>query len=410
MSKRVVLILSSFPQLSETFIVSKFLGLLEKGWDVHIVCGKVDEGQWRHFPQLRGKTDIQKRVLKNWPVRPVWLAALLFPFALLRCFLIDARLTSGYLQRGWSRFGLNILKRFYVDAPVIALKPNLVHFEFGATVVGRADLGILLGCKQVVSFRGYDLNFSGLDQPDYYADVWKYTDEFHFLGEDLHKRAVRRGLTLEKPYTLIPPAIDTAYFTPQKKGQYEIVGTAERPLRILGVGRLEWKKGYEFAFQAVRLLLEKGICCEYRIIGAGNYLEPLAFARHQLNLESTVTFIGAQPREKVKEELVWADVFLHAAVSEGFCNAVLESQVMQVPVVCSDADGLPENVEDGVTGFVVPRRDPQALAEKLEILAGSPELREKMGKAGRERVEKYFQLDDQVQKFEEFYHRVLQEK
>ncbi|HMN60227.1 MAG TPA: glycosyltransferase, partial [Anaerolinea sp.] len=172
-------------------------------------------------------------------------------------------------------------------------------------------------------------------------------------------------------------------------------------------GRLEWKKGYEFSLEAVRNLLDHGVVCEYPIIGAGTYLEALAFARHQLGLEQVVSFLGGLPRETVKSELEWADVLLHAAVSEGFCNAVLEAQAMQVPVVCSDADGLPENVADSVTGFVVPRRDPKALANRLEMLAKSPELREEMGNAGRKRVFEQFQLSEQVKRFDGFYHQTL---
>ena len=127
-------------------------------------------------------------------------------------------------------------------------------------------------------------------------------------------------------------------------------------------------------------------------------------------MEEVIQFLGAQPREVVREQLDWADVFLHAAVSEGFCNAVLEAQSMQLPVVCTDADGLPENVVDGVSGFVVPRREPQALAEKVTILAADPKLRARMGQAGRERVVNHFQLDVQIEKFDAFYKTVLDRK
>lgn len=68
--------------------------------------------------------------------------------------------------------------------------------------------------------------------------------------------------------------------------------------------------------------------------------------------------------------------------------------------------GLPENVENGVSGFVVPRRDPFATAQKLSLLVKSPELRMQMGKAGRERVLTQFQLKDQITRFENFYTRI----
>jgi colanic acid/amylovoran biosynthesis glycosyltransferase len=173
---------------------------------------------------------------------------------------------------------------------------------------------------------------------------------------------------------------------------------------------LEWKKGYEHALQAVRFLKDRGIKLVYRIVGAGQYIEAVAFCRYQLGLEDCVELLGAMPQEQVLEQMKWADVFLHAAVSEGFCNAVLEAQAMKLPVVCSDAGGLPENVADGVTGFVVPRRNPKAMADKLELLAANPELRRRMGNAGRERVESCFRLEDQIDRFEKLYLTVLDQE
>ena len=105
----------------------------------------------------------------------------------------------------------------------------------------------------------------------------------------------------------------------------------------------------------------------------------------------TFFFLGEMPQEKILEEMRGADVFLHSAVSEGFCNAVIEAQSMGLPVVCSDAGGLPENVSDGKTGYVVPRRQPAALAEKLALLSSDPQFKDfRWGRPARERVLKLF--------------------
>jgi colanic acid/amylovoran biosynthesis glycosyltransferase len=397
---RVVFILSTFPKLSEAFIASKFLGLLERGWDVHIACSEIDASAWEEIPDLHNQKELRRRVHVGWPDRPRWLAALLLPLALVYCLLRAPKETWRYLRRGWRRFGLGVLRWLYLDAGLIRLRPNLLHFEFGSLAPERMHLKELLGCQVVVSFRGYDLNFVGLDQPDYYQSVWESVDAVHLLGQDLWRRAQKRGCPPEKRHALIPPSIEADEFCPPDR---EAGDSLERPLHILSVGRLEWKKGYEYALQSVRALLDRGIPCEYRILGAGKYLEAVAFARHQLGLENVVELLGAQPRQDVILQMAWADVFLHAAVSEGFSNAVIEAQAMMLPVVCSNADGLPENVADGETGFVVPRRDAEALAEKLALLAGDPDLRLRMGKAGRERVSRCFRLEDQLAAFERLY-------
>ncbi len=142
---------------------------------------------------------------------------------------------------------------------------------------------------------------------------------------------------------------------------------------------------------------------EHRIVGDGDLLEAVAFWRHQRGLDDVVTLLRSQPPPEVARLLAWTDVLLHAATSEGFGNAVVEAQAHGVPVVCTDADGLPENVAHGETGLVVPRRDPVALADALARLAGDGELRSAMGAAGRRRVEERFALADQLDAWERFY-------
>ena len=79
---------------------------------------------------------------------------------------------------------------------------------------------------------------------------------------------------------------------------------------------------------------------------------------------------------------------------------------MGLPVVSSDADGLPENVRHDVTGFIVPRRSPKAIADKLEQLAKDAELCRQLGSAGKDRVRHDFQLKDQITAFESFFREV----
>lgn len=401
--KRVMLMVSEFPKLSETFIVNQFLGLLHHGWDVHVVCQRSSKKEWAYYPLLKNKQSLRQRVHQVWPHSPTWLAVLLMPAALIIGLLSRPRAVWHYLLKGYRRFGLKVFKHYYLDLALILRAPGVIHFEFGSLAAQKMYLKEFLECKISVSFRGYDLNFVGLEDPGYYAEVWQKADHCHFLGEDLWQRALRRGCPQDKPHSFIPPAVDSNQFSRMSGYHVEESGTLAHPLRILSVGRLEWKKGYEHALMAVRLLKEMGICFEYRIIGEGEYKAPLFFTRHQLGLEEEVKFMGGMVQEQVKTQLEWADVFLHTSLSEGFCNAVLEAQAMQLPVVCSDAGGLPENVADGISGFVVGSRNSLAMAEKLALLAINGTLREKMGIAGRERVKKYFGLELQTRRWDEYF-------
>lgn len=363
---RIVLFVNKFPVLSETFIVKKCVGLLKQGWDVHVVCqNTADPANWDHFPELTAVADMRQRVHEG-------LASI-----------------------------VEINDRLY------ALDPDLIHFEFGSFAVGRMYLKEMVNCKVVVHFRGFDINYFGLDQPDCYQEVWDRADALIFVSQDLWRRALRRGCPPEKKHYCLLHGLDVVDFDANGRVHVGQVGNQQRPLRLLSTGRLVWKKGYEFGLQAVRLLQDQGVECDYRIIGAGEHETAVRTACQQLGLQDVVQFLGGVSQQRVKEELLWADLLLHPAVSEGFCLAVLEAQAMQVPVICSDADGLAENVADGVTGFVVPRRDPVAMAEKAALLAQDPQLRQQMGQAGRQRVLTHFQLDAYIEAYQQIYTELL---
>jgi len=182
---RIAFIVPSFPKLTEPSIVSKFLGLLDRGWDVFVVCVNSDPVEWSKFSELQGRKDARARVYTVWPRQPHWLALLLLPVALVHCLVRNPAGVARYLRRGWRHFGLDVLRRLYRDHRLVCLCPDVVHFVFGTLAVEQIYVRELLGYKVVVSFRGYDLNFSGLDTPDYFQEVWKEADALHLLGKDL---------------------------------------------------------------------------------------------------------------------------------------------------------------------------------------------------------------------------------
>lgn len=305
-------------------------------------------------------------------------------------------------MRAWRTVGPRALWRLAQDAEVVALSPDVVHYTFGYLVPGRELIPAFVGARSVVSFQGADLNYIGLERdPGYYSGVWERTDAIHFLSEDLERRALRRGHVPDGREMIVKPGIDLTEFRPSDRG--ERIG----PLRILSVGRLHWKKGYDYALQAVRDLVDAGVACEYRIIGEGELTEAVRFTISDLGLQDVAQLLGPLSADQVRDELQRADVFLHAATSEGFCYAVVEAQAMELPVVTSDADGLPENVADGETGFVVPRRDARALADALVRLAKDTELRTRMGRAGRRRALSEFTVDREIDGFEALYRKAV---
>jgi len=241
--------LHRFPTLVGTFIVSKFLGLLDRGWDVHVICKRSELAQWELFPQLQPRSELQSRVHAT-PDR-------------------DA-----------------VLKTLMV------LRPDIIHFEHGFSALGRMYLKEVLGCKVVVSFRGSDLKVIRLEDPGCYKEVWDGADALHLCGQHLWEYAQHRGCPSDKFHVVIPGGIDAVFFDPMERRHPDMVGILERPIRIRSVGRLHWVKGYEYALQAVKLLVNQGIQCEYRIIGDGDHQPAVIFTILDLRLDNVVHLLG----------------------------------------------------------------------------------------------------------------------
>lgn len=398
---RVVLVVPAFPKRSETFIVAKAVGLLQRGVDLHVVCATSDEDDWRSF-SADGPISLLRDRVHRAPRRPRRADEWTHAASSIVALGVEHRdRTRAYLRAHHGSRARQV-RDLAADAALLACAPDVVHFEFGHLARGRTGLRERLGCALTVSFRGYDLNYIGLEDPGYYDALWGGVDGIHVLGRDLWDRAVDRGAPPDADHTIITPAIDAERITagPSRDG---VLGSPQRPLRIVSVGRLHWKKGYDYALDAVADLERRGIHVHHRIVGDGELLEAIAFWRHQHGLDEDVEMLGAVAPAAVGDQYRWADVMLHAAVSEGFCNAVLEAQAHAVPVVCSDADGLGENIEAGVTGILAPRRDPAALADGLQQLAQDPARRVRMGAAGRQRALTRFRLEDQIDAWEAFY-------
>jgi glycosyltransferase involved in cell wall biosynthesis len=356
---RIVMVTDHFPKVSETFFVRKFLGLRRRGWDVHVVCNRSNKQHWAYFPDLREQIDLSR-----------------------------LHVTTD------------------VEAELIALKPDLVHFGYGTLARGRMHLRDLLQCKMVVSFRGYDINHFGLDDPACFSDVFGSADHIHAVSEAVWHRARRRGCSKDRPHSVITDAVDTRWFEPREAGLSELP-TPERPLRVLSVGRLHWKKGHTYALNALRRLVAEGLPVQYRIAGDGDQRDALEYDIEDQGLGEHVELVGACTAEQVRGHLEWADVFLHPSLSEAFGVSVLEAQAMGVPVVCSSAGGLAENVADGETGFVVAPRDDVALAERVARIAADPELHRRMREAARSRARARFDAKRQLDRFEELYRTLL---
>lgn len=392
-----------FPAASETFIVTKVLGLLERDFDVQIFTS-APSSDWHRFQVLAGREDVRRRIHVAPPTDSL---RRILTRGLLVLFKTVLRHPGGFARfvvHCWKHrktHPLGFLKALYSRLHFVGHKADILHVEFDVQGAGIVDLKAFLKCKILLSGRGALQRTSLLDEfPDLPSYLFRHADGYHFISEYLRRNSLKMGLPLSTRTWIVEPAIDLTLFTTLSSRSFE-----NSPIRLITVARLDWSKGHEFAMDAVALVAQSGLSVEYTIVGDGNYREPAEFAARQYGLfqSGVIGFAGSVSREQVIKYLHNADIMILASLSEGFCNAVIEGQAAGLPVVCSDAGGLPENIEDGVTGFVVPRRNPEAMAEKIIQLARDPELRCRMGEAGRERAIGRFELNKQIEAFSRLY-------
>jgi colanic acid/amylovoran biosynthesis glycosyltransferase len=168
--------------------------------------------------------------------------------------------------------------------------------------------------------------------------------------------------------------------------------------RLLFVGRLANVKGLPILLQAVARLRASYPGVKLTIAGDGPDRQRLLALAGELGILENVAFLGYQTQRQVRELLGQADAFVMASFAEGVPVVLMEAMAAGVPVVATRIAGIPELVEDGVSGFLVPPGDPKALADKVDQLLRDPALRVVFGARGREKVDREFDLAAEADK------------
>ncbi len=164
--------------------------------------------------------------------------------------------------------------------------------------------------------------------------------------------------------------------------------TGTGPLRLFSCARLHVVKGHQDAMQAVRLLVDRGLDVQLEIAGedddGGNgFRSVLEQTMKDLSLENNVTLLGPIDADAVRGKLLEADIFVLASWHEPLGVAYMEAMSCEVPTIGTASGGVPEMIESGETGLLVPPKDPEALADGIAQLAQDPELARTLSTKGR---------------------------
>ncbi len=381
---RVAFLVNAFPCRSETFVLNQLSGLRDRGFEVDVIALEPPENvagdaapgvHYLNIPHgraaraLKGVVQFAVHFLRH----PSTFTRILVCRLLDRATpFVDATLTAAFLLQHGKSYD--------------ALHAQLGHLGPLAAVLHVT--GVHRGAV-VASFRGYDLsNYLRQNGPRTFDRLFREGDRFlpvcEYFAERLRglscdaRRIVvhRSGIDLTK-FPFAPPAFDPG-----------------GPLRLVSVGRFVSKKGMRYAIRAMALLRDRNITLS--IVGYGPREGKITSLVQRLGLEDRVLLLGERTHEEVREHLAQSHVLMALSVTsragdqEGIPNVLKEAMATGLPVIGTRHSGIPELIEDGISGFLVPERDAPAVADRIRTLADHPELWKPITAAARKKIEEEY--------------------
>jgi len=224
------------------------------------------------------------------------------------------------------------------------------------------------------------------------------------ITEDCRRHALRAGAPAESIH-LVFNGTDLRRFSPAPGGR-DRADSPYGPHMIFACRQLFPRKGIRFLIEAAARLKPRFPDLKVVVAGDGFERPELIHLAESLGIAEDVTFLGWVANTDLPPYYRAAAVSVIPSLEEGFGIPAAEAMGCETAVVASDAGGLPEVVQHGVTGLVVPRGDTPALAEAIGSLLADPDRRLAMGRAGRERALRLFDWDRTAAQFERIYAEV----
>lgn len=325
---------------------------LRPGWNI-----------WGYAASLQGDVKVRKLIY------------LLLPFVLASSFWKMWRLT------GRERYDLIQAHWVIPNSPVAVL------------------VGLLRRIPVVISLHGSDVYMAERIKPVGWVARWAFRRAAAVTASspDLLERAQRLAAPKSAGRSaVIPYGVDPATFKTPERPRAEIrqgLGFGPDQPVLLMVGRLVYKKGFEYALRALPGVLETFPESVLVIAGAGDLLQPLQELAAELNIQNKVRFEGAVAHDRLPDYLAACDLFLLPSIVDdqgnvdGLPNTLLEAMSMGKAAIASAVAGVPLAMTDGENGRLVPQRDPAALTRAIRELLADPALRERYGQAARRKIE-----------------------
>ncbi|MPZ09040.1 MAG: glycosyltransferase [Kiloniellaceae bacterium] len=389
----LAVVLKGYPRLSETFIAQEILALERRGFALRLISLRQPTDRKLHpvHDEIRAPVGYLPEYLYQEPLRVLrswWRARQQPGYARARqAFLRD--LMRDLTPNRVRRFGQACVLAAELPAEVTRLYAHFLHTP--ASVARYTAL--LTGLPWSVSAHAKDIwTIPDWEKREKLAEAeWLVTCTA--VGAD-HLRSHAPG---PGRVTLLYHGLDLDRFAAAAAKQSARDGSGPHPVRLLSVGRAVEKKGYDLLLAALSAL-PAGLHWQLTHIGGGPLRPALEREAAALGLDGRIAWRGAQAQADVLEQYRSADLFVLASRiakdgdRDGLPNVLMEAQSQGLACLATRVAAIPELIDDGVTGALVPPEDPAALAAGLTRLIVDPAERQRLGQAGQQRIRADFDM------------------
>jgi len=403
---KIAFIVGAFPTLSETFILNQITGLLDLGHEVDIFAN-FNPNQGKVHPDVEAYRLMERTHYFDMPANKLQRVLKAIGLLLVNFHKAPVKLLKALNVFGFGKDALS-LRLLYALVAFLGREQDydIIHCHFGPNGNLGARLKQLgVQGKLVTTFHGYDIRLGVEKGGSIYRQLFRSGDCFLAISDYNYNNLIHFGADPQK-IVLHPVGIDLSKF-PYRWRCASVKHS--NSIVILTTARLVREKGLQYGIRAIGKLLQwnPGLHLKYHIIGGGPLEEQLKRLVEELNLGKVVQFLGPMGQAEVVREMLQVHLFLLPSVAEALPVTLMEAQAVGLPVVATSVGGTSEAIIDGKSGFLVPERDVDALAERLEYLIEHPELWPEMGRAGRRFVEEHYDIKKLNRRLVEIYEALL---
>jgi colanic acid/amylovoran biosynthesis glycosyltransferase len=404
MSRSIAYVCSRFPVLREAFIIREVLALERAGVDVRVYSLK------------RPATDLANQDLDSIRTQPYYsahfLSAALIRDNLATFLRMPLRYLAAPFAAAW-RF-----RRYPVQAvKCLALFPKMIHYGRQMRRDGVAGINAcwaslptlqaytaqrFFALPYAMTCRAWDI-FVPMNQMDLAVKVGAaaLVRTNNDSGAEFMRRFCSTSSDEAKIRRVYNP-FDVAAVRPRE-------ALPAGPVTITSGGSLVEQKGLTYLLDALALLVKEGLNYRLQLVGEGAERDALEQQARQLGIAERVEIMGTLPNNVFLERMRASHAFILPSVPatsgcmDGIPNVLIESMALGVPVISTSISGIPELIEDGVCGLLVPPRDSTALAAAMRLLLEDRELQQSFSAAGRTKVETLFEMSRNADELIEVY-------